>query len=283
MDFAINYSHQAAALLQQGRIQVDRFKCPDWPEMVTEALHFAPVAIHFNLKAGAGLIQEADWFQIEALLEQTGTPFVNVHLHPTTEDYPDIPVDTTNPFHIERIVTNLVTDIEYVVKLFGAERVIAENVPYAGQPGKILRPVVEPAVIQQIILETGCNFLLDISHARIAAHFLGMDEKEYMSQLPVKRIRELHFTGLHWRRGHPVDHHLEVLEADWIILEWALSCIRAGYWSNPWLLAYEYGGVGDKFAWRCNDSVIASQAPQLYRLSHDLDDPFNAPATYSTP
>ena len=271
MNFAINYSHEAAALLQQGRIQVDRFKCPDWPEMVSEALQFAPVAIHFNFKVGAGSIQEADWFQVEALLEQTGTPFVNVHLHPTTDDYPDIPVDTNDPRHVEWLIAQLVTDIDYIVSLFGAERVIAENVPYTGLAGKILRPVVEPSVIRQVLLETGCNLLLDISHARIAAHFLGMDEKDYFSQLPVNRLRELHFTGLHWRRGHPVDHHLEALEADWIILEWVLSSISAGVWSKPWLLAYEYGGVGDKFAWRRDENVIASHAPLLYKLSHNLN------------
>ena len=29
----------------------------------------------------------------------------------------------------------------------------------------------------------------------------GMDEREYMERLPVKQIRELHYTGLQWLDG----------------------------------------------------------------------------------
>jgi hypothetical protein len=33
MEFALNYSPQAAQLLQEGRIEIDRYKCPDWPDV----------------------------------------------------------------------------------------------------------------------------------------------------------------------------------------------------------------------------------------------------------
>jgi hypothetical protein len=42
-----------------------------------------------------------------------------------------------------------------------------------------------------------------------------------------------------------------------------LERIKSGQWASPWLLAFEYGGVGEKFARRSNPEVIEEQLPQL--------------------
>ena len=34
MKFAVQYSREAAALLDAGRIAVDCFKCPAWPDLI---------------------------------------------------------------------------------------------------------------------------------------------------------------------------------------------------------------------------------------------------------
>ncbi len=265
MLLAINYSFQAAALLDQNRIQIDRFKCPDWPEMIEEASQFCQVAIHLNLKAGRGNLINKNWERISRLLEETGTPFVNLHLETREGDIPGIPLDTNEPHHSEQIVERMVTDLKIVIHRFGAERVIAENVPYRGVAGKVLRPSVDPKVIQQVLEETNCGLLLDISHAKITAHYLGMDERSYITRLPVERMRELHFTGVHNLNGYLQDH-LEALEEDWMILKWVLDNIRTGNWPRPWMVAFEYGGVGEKFATRSDPKIIAEQTPQLYSL-----------------
>ncbi len=54
MLFSINYSTQAAVLFQQDRLKIDRFKCPDWPDLIDEASEYCPPAVHFNLTAGRG-------------------------------------------------------------------------------------------------------------------------------------------------------------------------------------------------------------------------------------
>ena len=36
-----------------------------------------------------------------------------------------------------------------------------------------MRPSVEPEVITRVVEESGCGLLLDISHARIVANYLG--------------------------------------------------------------------------------------------------------------
>jgi uncharacterized protein (UPF0276 family) len=263
MKFAINYSTQAADLLRQGKIQVERFKCPDWPDMIAEASQICPVALHVNLKAGRGKLAEADWARLEGFLEQTGTPYINLHLEARREDFPEMPVDTTDPGHQEQVIEQIIADLRLAVKHFGAERVIGENVPYRAQLGKVLRPAVEPAAIRRALEETSCGLLLDTAHARITAHSLGVDERDYMAQLPVERLRELHFTGVHDLDGYWQDH-LPALEADWLALDWVLERIRSGEWPRPWLLAFEYGGVGEKFAGRSDPQVMTDQVPRLF-------------------
>jgi uncharacterized protein (UPF0276 family) len=265
MEFAINYSTQAAALLAAGKIEIDRFKCPDWPDLIAEASRHRPAAVHFELQARRSDLSEVDWERVAGLLEATGTPYVNLHLDPRRRDYPGFPADTQDNAQREQVVERMLRAVMTAVRRFGAERVIVENVPYRGPAGKVLRPAVEPEVIRYITNRSGCGLLLDISHARIAARHLEVDEKAYMSELPVERLRELHFTGLHWREGMWQDH-LEALEADWPVLDWALERVRLGEWTRPWLLAFEYGGVGEKFAWRSESAVIATQAPRLYEI-----------------
>jgi len=269
MEFAINYSHEAASLLSAERIRLDRFKVPDWPWLVAEACAHLSAAVHFNLKARLGRLNHTDWTPVENLLAQTGTPYVNLHLVPEVKDYPYMPADVPDPEQFEHVVNAMLVDVTAVVEHFGAQRVIVENVPYRGPRGEVLRPAVEPQVIQRIVKETGCGLLLDISHARIAAHHLGLDPLEYMLSLPVSHLRELHFTGLH-RLGERLQDHLPVLPEDWPVLEWVLERVRGGDWPHPWLLAFEYGGVGDKFKHRSEAYVIAEQAPRLYDMVSQL-------------
>lgn len=264
MNFAINYSRQAADLFAAGQIQLDYFKCPNWPDLIADLAGRWPLAVHFNLKAGNGRLASTDWRQVEDLLELTGTPYVNVHLDPTVDDFPGFSPDILDEAQSDAVKSCMLADLRTLVARFGSQRVIVENVPYRGAQGRGLRPAVEPTVIRFLLEETGCGLLLDISHARIAAHHLGMDERDYMAQLPVHRLCELHFTGLHWREGRLQDH-LEILPSDWPVFDWVLERICLGDWAMPWMLAFEYGGLGEKFAWRSDSAFIAEQVPILYQ------------------
>ncbi len=269
MKFAINYSTQAAVLFRSGLIRLDYFKCPDWPDLILEASQLLPVAVHFNLTAGNGRLAQTDWAKVERLLKQTATPYVSFHLEPSAEYFPGFSTGVLPPNQYEQVINSILADVELAAKYLGAERVILENVPYRNRAGKVLRPAVEPETIRYILEQTGAGLLLDISHARIAAHFLGIDEHEYLKRLPVESIKEMHFTGLHEFFGWKQDH-LEVLPSDWPVFDWVLSQIRQGDWAEPWLLAFEYGGVGGKFAWRSDAQAMAQNIPRLYKSIADL-------------
>ena len=269
MKLAINYSKQADQLVQEGLIHVDVFKCPDWPDLIRQASLCRPVAVHFPLSVGTADDADVDFERIARLMEETGTHFVNLHLAPYNKGYSGVTPENPEPDQERKVVENILRQVRAFAGFFGPERVILENDPYRGSEGDILRTGAKPEIIRYVLEETSCGLLLDISHARISAHYLGVDEKDYLQALPVDQLRELHFTGLHDLDGWPEDH-LPILATDWPVLEWVLNKIASGAWAHPWMLAFEYGGVGGKFADRSDPEAIAEQIPQLYRLVHEI-------------
>jgi uncharacterized protein len=144
-------------------------------------------------------------------------------------------------------------------------------------------------VISRVIDETGCGLLLDISHARIVASHLGMDAHEYMAALPVKRLREMHITGIQvfdqsWldmmtNKGMPEHRfnlsenlgrwmdHLPITDQDWPEIAWVLEQIGNGSWAEPWVASCEYGGIGGGFFEATTDeAVIREQFPRLGKM-----------------
>ncbi|MCB0212054.1 MAG: DUF692 family protein [Anaerolineae bacterium] len=292
INFAINYSKELAELVRTGQVHIDIFKCPAWPELVAEAQDICPVYVHFPLIAGGGrgipisseTKEPVTWAMIEALLAQTDTRFINLHLSQKSRERPDIPVDTTDPAHIAMLTECMITDVQAVVDRFGREHVIVENVP--GRKDGTLRPFILPDVIRHVVEATGCGFLFDVSHARISAELIGMDIGEYIKRLPVEHTREIHITGLQivddaWitvlrKAGYTEEKienfagtkldHLPLIDADWAFCEWLMQGLRAGDYGNPWLVTLEYGGVGNRWDVMTDKAVLREQVPRLYAL-----------------
>ena len=270
MKFALNYSPQAAELCSAGQIKVDLFKCPPWPETVAAARRLRPTYVHFVLRAGRGRISQAALDRVSDLLDNSDTPLVSVHLSPCASDLDAMPIETCDAAHRELLVDAMITDVMVLVERFGAERVIAENLTWAPQqPYEIPRVALEPEVITCVIGATGCGFLLDLAHARIAAKYLKMPQYDYVSSLPTDRLCELHVTGIKQQPNGNWHDHYEMRQDDWTLLEWAIDHIAAGKWAHPWVMALEYGGVGQ---WRFprDRSTILQQAQKLHTLSRSI-------------
>ncbi len=292
IQFAANYSVPTADLLRKGIIQLDRFKCPDWPEVIAAAQAIGPVNVHFPFLVGSGIgdaidgetKQVVDWNKVEALMAQTETPCVNVHLASRVKDHPGIPANTNDPAHIESLTAHLIRDVRGVVKRFGAERVIVENDFNSG--GEHLPPAYLPECICRVVQETGCGLLLDVAHARIASHDLGMDARQYIGARPLHRLREIHITGVQRLEGHWLEamrqagvdadlvqrfagrllDHLPMTDKDWELFSWVMSQIHSGAWGRPWIVTFEYGGVGPLFEAVTRPDALAEQIPRLYKL-----------------
>lgn len=288
MEFAINYSPVLGQLVQDGVVQVERFKCPAWPDLLKEAQRVRPVYVHFPLGVGSGIgcpLDEeihgpADLDRIASLLEMTGTRYINTHFIPAEKHYPNIPPGSREPRHIEQVITNTLRDLEPLVERFGAEHVLVENV--VNEYG-FLTLAVLPEVIARVLEKSGCGFLFDHSHARLAARNLGLDEREYSASMPVEHIREVHVTGLQriegvlFQRiqaaggtngfatltdGQMMDHFPMTAE-DWPELEWLAGRLGREKWRTPWVVAYEYGGVGGLWEVLTDQAVYVEQLPRM--------------------
>jgi uncharacterized protein (UPF0276 family) len=270
MLLALNYSQPAADLVSSGYIKIDLFKTPDWQWMVDEARLLRPVAVHYTLEAGNNELDQVDWNMVEHLARTTNTPYINIHLDAKQRTFPWLSVDTTDIKDLDYVYKIILSDVMTLVERFGQDRIIIENSPYHGDMGNTLRLCVEPGLITRIIEETGCGLLLDISHAIITSINIGMDPFEYFSSLPVHKVNELHFAGIHRINGRWTDH-LSILKRDWRWLDWVLTRLRTGEWSTPWMLAFEYGGVGAGFEWRSKSDVILDQVPKLLERVKSAD------------
>ena len=267
MELSVNYSNEAAELLREGKIRFDRFKCPDWPDLMAAARQFLPIYVHFPLDAGSRSGRAPHFAAADQMARETDTPFVNIHLVTLARDFPQHPTDSTDTRLVEAVADQMLADVNGAIAVVGRERLILENIPYFGVGTDFHRASVEPRVIRRVVEEAGCGFLLDISHARIAAHYMGIDPHDYISQLPTDRLRELHVTGVRMHKTRLADH-LELRDEDWMWFNLAMERIRAGKWSRPWTVALEYGGIGEPFKWRSEKSALAEMVPRLYDIVH---------------
>ena len=283
MKLAMNYSPEAERLVQEGQIALDLFKCPPpWdpvvpahaPDLLGRASARRPIYLHFPLHAGRNNLANTDWQQIERALTETGTPYVNVHLQARAQDFPEMPTDTIAPAHLEEIADVLIRDVLTLTERFGAERVIAENVSYRGVEGNCLYPCADPSVIRRVVAETSCGFLLDTAHARLTSAALGRDTRDYIAELPVTHLRELHVVGVQ-SDGKRLRDSMPMGEEDWAVIEWVLRQIGEGTWPEPWAMAFEYGGVGPSLEWRSDAAVMAAQVPRLQKYVCEISgEPF---------
>lgn len=267
MKLAVNYSVEALQLIQESKIHVDMIKCPDFSsEIIAQAKRLKPSYIHFALNAGSRQMDKVNWEHIKQLKDSTQTPYINVHAVAFTKDYDGIDVFTTDQNVIEHIIDAVVQDISIVADVFGADNVILENVVCRGQGENMLQPIVAPDVLTEIVVRSGCGFLLDIAHAQMTSKCLNFDVKKYISDLPLNYLKELHITGIQKDHNGRLRDSMPMTEDDWELTNWAIQQIKQGIWPEPWIVAFEYGGVGPKFEWRTNKDVLATQVPVISEI-----------------
>ena len=84
---------------------------------------------------------------------------------------------------------------------------ILENITYNVEyPSSTMS---ETRFIRRLLEETDCGLLLDVANLYINSVNLGFDWREWLSQIPLERVVQLHFVGAH--RGHRrlIDAHAD--------------------------------------------------------------------------
>ena len=90
-----------------------------------------------------------------------------------------------------------------------------------------LPPQSEPHWVNRVLSETGAGLLLDLAHARVAANLLGMEDRAYLSQLPLEKAAEIHLSGSRIRFGRRIDAHESLHPEDYDLLAWVLERTQA--------------------------------------------------------
>ncbi len=261
MQFALNYSQAAVDLLTVGVLQIDLFKTPNWDDLIEAAAQYRPIHVHFPFKAGMGLPDSAALNQAARHIAESATPHINTHLYPRDAHF-------TNAHDPGEVAAAMIRDIQPMVARFGADAVVAENIPYPESAGRqaALYTAALPETIHRVIEATGVGLLLDIGHAARMAEHMALDPRRYIAQLPVQHLRELHITGLGYGPdGHRSDH-LQMRDDDWALFGWVLDRVRIGEFGTPRVVACEYGGVGGPYTWRSDPVVIAHDVPRMVEM-----------------
>jgi len=109
--------------------------------------------------------------------------------------------------------------LSYVKNLFKGI-VALENLNYF--PTTAYSHVCDPGFFAKVVRENDVYCILDIAHAMISAHNLGIDWQDYFMQMPLERVKEIHLSaygivGGKWRDLHerPNNETLKVLDFIW--------------------------------------------------------------------
>ncbi len=251
IELACTYCPPLTELIEDNDAPIERIEVGPWyspDEIVSfqESLPDWKFHIHdSNLHSTAGLIPGA-LDKLRRYHEVTDSPWASLHI---TLILPGMVRLLKRGFPILRpsnafMTRRLIQQVKAVQEALD-KPVILENM--CGFPKH--HPESEPELIRGVIEETDCGMLLDLGHARIGASYWGIDIHDYLSALPLKRIRQLHLHSPGIGKSRQLeDLHEPMTELDYALLEWLLER------SQPELITLEY--------WRDKDAM----REQLYRI-----------------
>jgi uncharacterized protein len=177
-----------------------------------------------------------------AVAAGTGTPWLSVHLgFASAEVAPDDDMmQPRSPVLPREAVRATIAETARALAAAIALPLLLENLDY--WPTGAYEYISEPAFIADVIAETGAAFLLDLAHAQVAAAQLGMRIDDYLAQLPLGRVREIHISGPRRRDGVLVDAHEPLTAEDYRLLAAVLPGSRVE------AVTFEYHGADEAIA-----------------------------------
>ena len=213
MQLACNYCPEVELLVREGKIDLDYFKFPALNYQVP-LLHNTDAFEVFAERVSAlrPILLHGIYPEMDRLIHACKTPGLSFH--------PDGAIDS---------ICALQKKYAYL------DFISIEN------SGAI---ELQPLVLSEIVRQSGCTFLLDVSHAYCASRRLGMDFWAYLSQLPLDRVYEIHLNGWIEKDGG-IMCHVKINEAGYAILKELLTICE------PKIITIEYGREDDRLGCGC--------------------------------
>lgn len=131
----------------------------------------------------------------------------------------------------ETLISRLIANIS-ALKAAVNVPLLLENLDYNATGA--YEHICEPMVISAVLGATDTYFLLDLSHAQVSASRLGFALGDYLAQLPLARVRQLHVNGPRPVGETLADVHETIRELDYELLANVLER------TSSWAVTLEY-------------------------------------------
>jgi uncharacterized protein (UPF0276 family) len=244
VELAVHYFSELLALAQDPEIDFAYVKIGDWLEEAAfevladslrkRFLYHARSLVRDSAAETRELITHLGGWQ-----QRTGCAWLSAHLDYYTDNEVDAILHVGSQGYRYDVEQSFARICE-AAKIVAAQLPVPlflENVPNWPWPGEI-DVGVRPDFICRVLDETGCDLLLDMAHARIAAAALDCDPEDYLQQLPLGRVVEIHVSGPRHESGAWLDCHEPLQDEDFALLEWLLQrtqprVVTLEYWKDP--------------------------------------------------
>jgi uncharacterized protein (UPF0276 family) len=220
-----NPSPGLAALYQARQVSLDGIECTSFnaPSQI-ERMHADYTGLRFQFHAsnlGRTLFSQFRLKRYQQVCPDS--PWVSIHFSPVPSwaVFPALKFGLRLPLpaseRMEKRFARKVVRLKTALSL----PVILENMPV----DRVLNTLMEsaPGMIRDVLNEVDIDMLLDLAHARVAADFRQMPVEEYLLQLPLHRVRQIHLSGVRRVDGKLQDAHETLVEEDYRLLSWALT------------------------------------------------------------
>lgn len=97
------------------------------------------------------------------------------------------------PLYTEDLLRDYVTHARQLREALGVPLVIEPIPTYLHLD---LPQMGEAEFVQRFYAESGCGMLLDVAHAWLSARYAGIPAKDFVADLPLERVVELHVAGV---------------------------------------------------------------------------------------
>ena len=234
-----NLSDPLLELLRHSAAPIDAVEVGPWfsVQQIRDYRHMLPdLPFYFH---GSDLIDRVGVIpgavsSIAAYLRCTGSPWVSMHITLWLPGMVSLMLrrgwrmPRPNP---ERAAQRFIRQVRRLARSIQVP-VLLENMdplPFDGYDFE-----VQTQRITQVLEGAECGFLLDIGHVRVSAAVLGVDVVDYLSDLPLHRVAQVHVSGPRMRGERLVDAHDALQEPDYALLDFVLERTR------PQVVTLEY-------------------------------------------
>lgn len=254
-----NWSSALRKLIDNNAIEIDYIKAGaygDFNEQFDTMRKTHPILLHglgYFAHTGMLNINDVDFTLANDHIKKCDSPHYGLHLAIKKSNmYGGI----TNEDIYKRMCDNI-----QIFKDNLSVPLLLENVPDTPEDRTVFDhyPYVLPEQINRLIKNNDVSLLLDLTHAKLTAQYNRWDIHEYISELPLDRVKEIHVNGSGYDEYRDIsDTHESMKEQDYELLEWVLTL------TNPSIVTLEYVGIKGE----SEEQVQRSLIKQLKSIKH---------------